>query len=44
MQEMLYCKYVRVLKTQNEWKAEEISANNMGKVLHKLFKAVVNEP
>ena len=30
-----------IRKTQNEWKAAELSAKSMGKVLHKVFKAVV---
>ena len=29
--------------SQNEWKGEEISTNNMGKGLHKLCQAVVNK-
>ena len=31
-----------VKQTQNEWKGSEISEKSMGKVLHKVFKAVVN--
>ena len=34
------CYYIRQAKS--EWKGAEISSNRMGKVLHKVFKAVVN--
>ena len=33
----------RIKQTQSEWKGEELSEKSMGKVLHKVFKAVVNE-
>ena len=33
----------RIKQTQNEWKVALLSAKVMGKVLHKLFKAAVNE-
>ena len=33
----------RIKQTQNEWKGAELSENSMGKGLHKVFKAVVNE-
>ena len=32
-----------IFQTQSEWKIAEISVKSMGKCLHKLFKAVVNE-
>ena len=32
-----------IRQTQNEWKGAELSEKIMGKVLHKLFKDVVNE-
>ena len=32
----------RIKETQSEWKEEEISAKNIGKYSHKIFKAVVN--
>ena len=32
-----------IKQSQNEWKWSELSANSMGKGLHKFFKAVVNE-
>ena len=34
------CDHIRKMK--NEWKGSELSEKSMGKVLHKLFKAVVN--
>ena len=33
----------RIKQAQSECKGEEISSNMMGKVLHKLLKAVLNE-
>ena len=33
----------RIRQTQNEWKGSEISAKSMSKVLHKIFKDVVDE-
>ena len=32
-----------VTQSKNEWKESELSENNIGKGLHKLFKTVVNE-
>ena len=33
----------RIKQTQNKWKVVELLENSMVKVLHKLFKSVVNE-
>ena len=33
----------RIRQTQGEWKGLELSAKRVGKGLHKIFKAVVNE-
>ena len=33
----------RIIQAKNKWKVGEISVKSMGKVLHKVFKAVVNE-
>ena len=33
----------RIKQRKSEWKGELLSTRNMGKVLHKVFKAVVNE-
>ena len=35
--------YDFILKNQNEWKGSELSTRIMGKVLHEIFKAVVND-
>ena len=32
-----------IIQSQAEWKGELLLTQNMGKVLHKLIKAVVNE-
>ena len=32
-----------IKQTKSGWKGSELSANSMGKGLHKLFKTVVNE-
>ena len=32
-----------IRQSKNEWKISELSENNTGKGLHKIFKAVVNE-
>ena len=34
-----YC----IRQTQGGYKGEELSANSMRKILHKLFKAILNE-
>ena len=33
-----------IRQSQNEWKGAEVSAKDMGKGLHKVFKDVVNTP
>ena len=33
----------RIRQTQGDWKVAELSEKIMGKCLHKLFKAIVNE-
>ena len=38
-----YKKLGRIKQTQNGWKGVELSENSKGKVLHKVFKYVVNE-
>ena len=32
-----------IIQSQTEWKGELLSMQNMGKVLHKVFKTFVNE-
>ena len=44
IQDMLNWKYVTIFKnTQIELRVSELSVKRTGKILHKLFKAVVNE-
>ena len=41
--EALYKISDRIKQSQEEWKVDLLSTQNMGKGLHKVFKAVVNE-
>ena len=33
----------RIKQSQSEWKGSLLSTQNMGKVLHRVFKAIVND-